>query len=167
MQKDPMENQPWYKHRHVWLLILFPSVAVIGGINLFFQAVQSDDGLVSDDYYKEGQEINSQIHRDTKATALGLNGQLMLGADGKSIRIQLNKVIKDDLVLKLMHPTRAGQDQTIILSQQAPQFYVGKLENALTQPRWQVELADAQHQWRLKAEWQISDAEALQLNSAL
>jgi uncharacterized protein len=167
MQKDFMENEPWYKHRHVWLLILFPSVAVIGGINLFYQAVQSDDGLVSDDYYKEGKEINTQIHRDTKAATLGLSGHLMLGEDGKSIRIQLNKVIKNDLVLKLMHPTRAGLDQTIILSQQAPQFYVGKLENALTQPRWQVELADTQQQWRLKAEWQISDAEALPLNPAL
>ncbi|MCX7208628.1 MAG: FixH family protein [Proteobacteria bacterium] len=167
MQKDPMENEPWYKHRHVWLLILFPAAAVIGGFNMLYQAIKTDDGLVSDDYYKEGQEINSQIHRDTKAAALGLSGQLMLGADGKSIRIQLNKVIKDDLVLKLMHPTRAGQDQTIILSQQAPQFYVGKLENALTQPRWQVELADTQRQWRLKAEWKISDAEALALTPAL
>ncbi|AMC33997.1 FixH family protein [Janthinobacterium sp. B9-8] len=165
MQVETIE--PWYKHRHVWLLILFPAVAVIGGINLFFQAVQSDDGLVSDDYYKEGQEINSQIHRDSKAAALGLSGQLMLGADGKSIRIHLNKAVNDNLVLKLMHPTRAGKDQTIILSKEAPQFYVGKLENALTQPRWQVELADTQKHWRLKAEWTISDAEALALTPTL
>ncbi|QBC45154.1 FixH family protein [Iodobacter fluviatilis] len=161
MQNEIIE--PWYKHRFVWLLILFPAVAVIGGINLFFQAVKSDDGLVSDDYYKEGQEINSQLDRDIKATKLGLSGQLMLGEDGKSIRIQLNKAIAGDLVLKLMHPTRAGQDQTIILHKQAPQFYVGKLSSALTQPRWQVELADTNKQWRLKAEWTISDAEALSL----
>jgi hypothetical protein len=163
MNDDPMQGQPWYKHRHVWLLILFPAVAVIGGINMFIQAVRTDDGLVSDDYYKEGQEINSQLHRDTKATALGLGAQLILGADGKSVRIQLNKEIKDDLVLKLMHPTRAGQDQTVLLTRQAPLFYAGKLNSALNQPRWQVELADTKHQWRLKSEWTISDAEALQL----
>ncbi len=45
---------PWYRYKLVWMIIAIPAASVIAGINMIYLAVNTDDGLVVDDYYKEG-----------------------------------------------------------------------------------------------------------------
>lgn len=160
-----MEKQslPWYRHAHVWLLIALPLTAVLASIFLILQATNSFDGLVADDYYKAGQEINKELKRDQAANALGLTAQVMLAADGKSIRVVFNSPVKGPLQLKLLHPTQAGYDHILSLQSQGGPLWFAPLDRPLESPRWKVELADAQQQWRLTGNWQPNRSETVEL----
>jgi hypothetical protein len=68
----------WYRQPLVWLLVLIPSSAVVMGVFLISLAVLSNDGLVVDDYYRHGLEINRQLARDEAAAAYALAATLQL-----------------------------------------------------------------------------------------
>ena len=69
-------KKPWYREPFVWLVILFPASAVIGGMITISLAISSDDGLVVDDYYKRGLEINRTLERDKAAARHGIQATL-------------------------------------------------------------------------------------------
>ncbi|AOX99394.1 FixH family protein [Jeongeupia sp. USM3] len=154
-------KSPWYKSPWPWFLMFFPALAVVAGVATFVIAFKTEDSLVSDDYYKEGQEINQRLARDDKARALGLNAQLMVSDDSRAIRILLNHPAGGELYLKIIHPTISGHDQQLKLAQQGPMLYAAQLDQPLPSHRWQLELGDTAGQWRLKSE------EVLQGNTVL
>ena len=64
---------PWYKQRWPWLLIAGPAFVIIAGAVTVWLAVVSNDGLVVDDYYKQGLAVNQRLHRDQQASTLGFD----------------------------------------------------------------------------------------------
>jgi hypothetical protein len=54
-------------------MISIPFSAVIMGVVMIWLAVDTDDGLVADDYYKQGLAINDVITLDKKASELNLS----------------------------------------------------------------------------------------------
>ncbi len=72
------QSRPWYRQPLVWMIIAIPLSAVIAGIYTFRLAVISDDGLVVDDYYRKGKEINLDLSRDKAALAHGLNADIRI-----------------------------------------------------------------------------------------
>lgn len=159
-------TQPWYRHPFVWLLIALPASAVIGGIITLWIALRTDDGLVTDDYYKRGNEINQDLQRDQAAASLGLKAQLMLAQDHRTLRILFDQPVTDTLQIKLMHPTRAGLDQTATLQALGPQLRTATLPRALEQPNWLIEIADSAGKWRLRGEWKLQRDQVLTLTPA-
>ena len=139
---------PWYRHAYVWLLIAFPAASVAGGLVMLLVAVQTNDGLVVDDYYRQGMEINRRMERDLKAQAAGLEAAIEL-VPGR-IRVALSArgefYPPGQLELSFMHPTRSGLDRTIILSETTPMIYEGRLPQ-LEAVRWYA-LIEADD-WRL------------------
>ena len=69
-------STPWHKEHYVWLIIFFPLLAVVGGIITFILAINSNDGLVVDDYYKQGLEINRTLERDQNAANYELDADI-------------------------------------------------------------------------------------------
>ena len=65
-----------YREPFVWLLIAFPATAVVVGFTLLGLAIYSDDGMVEDDYYRKGKEINRVLARDQAAAKHGLESTL-------------------------------------------------------------------------------------------
>ena len=63
---------PWYREPWPWLLMLGPAGAIIAGAFTVWLAVVHEDGLVADDYYKQGLAINKVIRRQSQAVQLGL-----------------------------------------------------------------------------------------------
>lgn len=53
--------QPWWKFGHVWLVISGPLVVVIAGFTTLYLAVRTPDPVVSEDYYRQGVEINKTL----------------------------------------------------------------------------------------------------------
>ena len=66
------DGRPWYKEPWPWILMVGPVVVIIAGILTAWLAIKSHDGLVEDDYYKEGLAVNQRLKRDHKAGDLGL-----------------------------------------------------------------------------------------------
>lgn len=158
------DNQPWYKQRWPWLLIAGPGIVVIAGIITLVMAINSDDGLVTDDYYKQGLAVNQRIQRDHQASNMGLHGEVM--RSGLGIRLMLSADaatnLPGEIVLRLAHPTRAGMDQLVAMKVEGQGFYSGKLSSELG-GRWLVSIEDPAGNWRLQGEWQTDSEESLRL----
>ena len=68
---------PWYWVPFVWLLIGVPASSVILGAIMITLTVRTDDGLVIDDYYQHGKEINQVLARDEVARERGAQARLI------------------------------------------------------------------------------------------
>ena len=69
-------HEPWYRQGWPWFLIAFPATAVVAGIATLVIAIQTFDGMVVDDYYKEGRAIVQTIGRVEHAREMGHSGSL-------------------------------------------------------------------------------------------
>ena len=143
-------TQPWYREPWPWILMSGPAIVVVAGLATAWLAVRSDDGLVVDDYYKQGLAINRTLGRSDMAERLGISARLSL-ADGQ-VRARVASAREGALSLKLVHPTRAGMDQTVTLNMIAPGIYAGPVQ-PLRAGRWHVVLE--QRDWRLSGDWTL------------
>src|SRR4030066_420476 len=82
--------RPWYREPLVWLIICFPLTAVIAGFFTLYLAIISKDGLVVDDYYQKGKEINMSLARDRAATQHGLRAGVHLDAAKQEVVVRLS-----------------------------------------------------------------------------
>ena len=71
---DDIDNRPWWTHGHVWLLISGPAAVVAAGLVTAWIAASTPDPVISQDYYREGIEINRQLARE-RAMAPALQGR--------------------------------------------------------------------------------------------
>lgn len=140
---------PWYRDRWPWILILGPAVVVVAGIVTLVIAVESDDGLVADDYYKQGLGINRQIARDEAARSLGIAGEVRL--DGGAVRVTLraSAALPDRLTLRFAHHARASEDRIVHLARRGDGAWEAPLPD-LRPGRWRAIVETAQ--WRVAAQ---------------
>ena len=141
---------PWYKECYVWMIIFFPMLAVVGGIITIILAIQSNDGLVVDDYYKEGLEINRTLERDQSAMKheLAVDIKLMPAMEEVIIRLMANTEFNypEKIQVTFLSATRSGLDQKALLIQTENHTYRGNLP-ALTVGKWYVHIEH--DDWRL------------------
>jgi len=146
-------QNPWFREPWVWLIIALPASAVFGGIVTIWLAVVSDDGLVEDDYYKHGMEINKTLDRDKAAISYDLVANLKISEGQNRIQISFDAnekfVTPSNIKISFLHPTMKGQDQLLTLRVDGKDVYAGALPS-LINSHWylQIEADD----WRLLEE---------------
>jgi hypothetical protein len=151
--RPPVEDdKPWYRQFWPWALIALPASAVVASIATIILATSDVDGLVRDDYYKEGLAINLDLARERKARDLGLAAEVTMEAASGVLRIKLRGETARELPyldLKLFHPTRKGHDLTLRLPATGPGEFA--LRHA-PPPRanWRLTILPPQQDWRLK-----------------
>lgn len=111
---------PWYKEPWPWILMAPPAAAVLAGIATLWIAVVGADGLVAEDYYRQGLGINKVIAREERARTLGIAAQIEMG-EGR-IRVRLDGAAPEALFAHLAHRTRAGYDQRLRLARVADAY---------------------------------------------
>ena len=151
------QSKPWHKYPLVWMMIAIPFSAVIMGVVMMWLAVDTDDGLVIDDYYKHGLEINRDISRDTKASDLGLSATIEFNNktsvdDAKMFNVKFNKGLlknyPDSLQLNLQHATRGNSDVAVVLNHGMDDQYIGYTKAPITKGVWYFEITNKN--WLLK-----------------
>jgi len=151
---------PWYRYPMVWMLIAIPFSAIVMGVIMIWLAVTTDDGLVEDDYYKQGMTINRDLHRDAMAQEIGLSAVLEMNDSDGIIRINLafNKGdlerYPDILQLKLQYATHDHNDVHLELNHGQGDQYIGMVKQSLIPGKWYLELS--QGEWRLNAAMNVS-----------
>ena len=149
--------KPWYRQSWPWLLMAPPAAAVIAGIVTTVLAVTSFDGLVADDYYKQGLGINRVLARDERARAIGIDAAVQFNAERSRVRVVLgNGAHPGTIRLVLVHPTKAGADQSILLRAGKDGIYEAALEPTQA-AALQVRIEDGQGRWRLAGTWNTRD----------
>lgn len=146
----PRREHRWYREPMVWLLIALPLTAVIGSFVSLALAIRSDDGLVVDDYYRQGKLINRVLARDQAAARYGLASEVEVDAERRIARVRLTATqavnLPAQLRLRLMHATRGGLDRDIEASRTPDGSYQGLLP-ALAPGHWHAQLEA--NDWRL------------------
>ena len=159
---------PWYRQFWPWFLIALPASAVIAGIATVFIAAHKTDGLVVDDYYKEGLAINQTLKRQQRAGQLQLAASIDWDSETQVISLQLKQAQADypqKLQLLLSHPTRAHLDSEIELSKTPKSGqYTGLLRQ---QPKgyWHIILQPTDKSWRLAGRAQLPEQQHWELTS--
>lgn len=168
----PNSNKPWYSYPMVWMLIAIPFAAVIMGVIMIWMALDTDDGLVVDDYYKQGLEINRVIARDKNAAELGLSAVVEFDNITKVIRMEFNKgqldAFPDSMLLKLRHATRANSDISVQLDHGIDNLYIGRVGSPVTEGVWYFSLAGtnaAGEGWKLDAKTHLQSHSIVHLQS--
>jgi hypothetical protein len=154
-------KQSWYREPWPWMLMIFPLTAVIGGMVTLWLAIKTEDGVVADDYYKQGLAINRVIARDSEARALSLRADV--AATGNEMNLTLSGLLKkypENLRLLILHPTQAGHDQAVTLQYQGNGRYAGKY-HGLSTGKWDLILEDMAKTWRLEGKWNSKGAQTV------
>lgn len=144
---------PWHREPWVWLLVAIPGSAVLMGAVLLTLSITSYDGLVADDYYKRGLEINRSLRRDRYAYDAALRAQVEFrvrtgGVHRSRVVLEVGPGVAypPQLRLTFQHSTRGGLDETVELHREAGLGYLGPPVQ-LPPGRWQVQLETPD--WRL------------------
>jgi hypothetical protein len=147
----------------VWMVIAIPLTSVFTGATMLYLAETSKDGMVVDDYYRRGKEINMLLARDQAAARAGLRGELQLDAARQRVALALRSGrpgLPARLTLRWLHATRAGFDRTQELERAADGSY-GAPFPELVPGHWYVQLeAD---DWRLQGSLRVPDETRLVL----
>lgn len=158
---------PWYKERWTWLLMLMPATAIVAGFITLWLAIKSFDGLVADDYYKQGLAINQTLARATAAQALGLTAQVKFTAEEMSVLLNAKPAteLPPRLLVTLAHPTKGGLDQQLVLTRDGD-VYRGRIQSALASAHWKVLLEDEPRNWRLSGAAFLPTETEIRIDSA-
>ena len=148
MHVKDREHRHWMREPLVWLLIAIPSTAVIMGVVMITLALQSFSGMVVDDYYRKGKQINRVLARDRLAYELGLAAGFRVHNSGR-LEIRFDPEVKvipgERIELRLVHATRPGLDRDLIFDND--RLYLQAELQLAGRGRWNIYLQTPD--WRL------------------
>ena len=122
----------------------------MSGIITIMLAIKSDDGLVVDDYYKQGLEINRKLERDQRAKELGLRVAIQYGKELSTVRVLLNAnpdfQYPPSLQVSFLNASRNNLDRKLEFSRYVDNIYTAS-NPGLVKGKWHVQVE--QEDWRV------------------
>jgi hypothetical protein len=164
-------TEHWYKEPWMLLVLGGPLIVVIAAIVTFYIAWQGSDKVLTKDYYKQGLNIDKDIHRDAKAFEYKILANVQLDANSGKTLLHLEGETKlpPFVLLSISSSSSASvyeAVQQITLSQVTPGIYEGLIKipsppDTRDLQLWHVKIEAAD--WRLTADWHDPLHSALQI----
>lgn len=148
-------TRPWYREPWPWLLMSGPAIVIVAGLFTAWLAVTTNDGLVTEDYYKKGLAVHQTVARSDQATHWGVVAGIRVSDDRINVRIEANAadfVMPPTLAITISHPTRAGLDQSRILIRGKDRVGADSYSGTVRLPvagHWLLTIEDEKKTWRL------------------
>lgn len=141
---------PWYKQFWPWFIIFIPAATVFFCINLLFIALDTQDSVVIDDYYKEGKAINMKLSKIEEAK----NRNISL-----SVKTQNNEMLlqfvsgKPEQTIPLKasfyHPTLKDKDFDVNFTANASGDYLAALPDQIS-GKWRLTILPFDESWKIQ-----------------
>ncbi len=166
--RERLDTKPWYRQFWPWFLISLPLSAVIAGFITLHLALDTDDGLVSDDYYKDGLAINKDLAKDERARTLGLEAHARFDPVSHHMEVTLHQRAGAPigaLVLQLIHPTRAHHDMKMPMEALGQGRFRATLPDPIPPANWHIRLSPPDDSWRLENRLKLPGADSVLLRS--
>lgn len=144
-----MSAKPWYREPWPWLIMSGPALVLVAGAITTWIAFASADGLVAEDYYKQGLAINKVLAREEAARARGISVELKTKEN--ILHVELKGDDPASLFAHLAHATREGYDVRLRLARVTPGTYEAQLPE-LPKGRWRIAIEDPKSEWRIVKE---------------
>ncbi len=141
--------QLWYTVPAVWIVIGIPVFSVITTLCFVWISVQTFDGVVVDDYYRKGLQINRDLARDRYAATKGIEafGEIAAGRLRLQFSSDVIEVWPDRLPVSFYHPTVSNRDVAAILTYDGDgQYSAADLQ--LDPGKWNI--VTETESWRLR-----------------
>jgi uncharacterized protein len=142
-------TKPWYREPWPWLLMAGPAAVIVAGAATIWIAVASADGLVAEDYYRQGLAINKVLAREEAARERGISAEVVL--ESGKLEVALKGEKPEALFAHLAHTTRAGHDLRVRLAPAGQGVYRAELP-PLPAGRWRIVIEDPRSTWRIAKE---------------
>lgn len=168
MHTQREDTLPWYKQFWPWFIISIPALTIVAAMITITIAVKTDDGLVVDDYYKEGLAINEDKQLKKKAAAMQLSAVLSLDQAGL-IQAQLPENVSalPFLMLTLIHPGDASKDLELPLANVGDALFTSKDPLTGTEVNWHVAITPPDTDWKLSGRWRPDALKTIQITPAI
>ena len=157
-----LDSRPWFREPWPWLLMAGPAIVIVAGIVTTAIAFAGADGLVADDYYRQGVTINRTLARDRLAERMGIEGTLRFDHEGVVAVLGARAPLPERVRLTLAHATREASDQVAYLARAADGTYRAPLR-PLRPGRWNVIVET--DQWRVARLADLREAPVVDLRS--
>lgn len=153
LESEAKDIGPWYRQRWPWYIIGMLLFGVVFALILVEEAVQHQDPLVVDDYYKAGLAINRVLDKQRTALDMGLQAHASYDATARTLTVRLTarqNVTAKALTLLFVHATLANRDYRVTLVRQGPDLYRAHLAK-LRSGEYDLMLEPKNKVWRLDA----------------
>lgn len=141
--------KPWHREPMMWLVVGIPLASVVAGIAMITIASRASVDNVAEPFRRIGKAQTVEMSRDHRAMQLGTSAALSVGANGRDLVVTLERAEAAVLELKLVHPIEQRFDVDLKLVAVAPGRFAGTLAQPLAPARWDLELGDIGHTWRI------------------
>jgi hypothetical protein len=138
-----------------------PGIVVVASFVTLYLAVKSNDGLVADDYYKQGLAINRVLDRENLARHLAISAKAAFSSDRVVVDLKSSADLPSGIRVTLAHPTRAGMDQSVLLHGIGGR-YQGALSD-LAAGHWLVMITDEANTWRVSSEIRLPEQQEINI----
>jgi len=155
---NPATINPWYREPWPWLLMAGPAAVLVAGAFTMWIAFTTSDGLVAQDYYKQGMAVNKVLAKEEAAARLGLSAVVAFASDRHRIAVTLSGTEPAQLSVRFAHSTRSGHDLALRLAHVGPGRYEAAIPADLPPGRWNVNIEAPGGEWRLAGEWSGREA---------
>jgi hypothetical protein len=133
-----------------WLMFLLPGLAVAGGLVTVAIAFTHADRKLPPQYHWEGDHLDADFARASRAAEQGLAGTLEVHAAQKLCVVNLPAAGAESLLLLLTHSDDAGLDRQLRLQRVRPGVYQTECE-APPAAKWRISLGDDANTWAIRA----------------
>lgn len=169
MSKKPFDEAnppPWYKQFWPWFIMSIPAGTIVAAMFTINIAIESDDGLVSEDYYKEGLGIHRNAAALTKARELGIEADIRFDLQNKTVKAEVvstkNQAYGNVLELAMRFPTKADRDSLVTLTPAGPGVFTADLPG-VTPHAWNVHISSSDGGWQLHGRADLSSSDGVLL----
>ncbi|WP_119395378.1 FixH family protein [Salinibius halmophilus] len=148
------ENKPTpgYKSPYMWMVLIPVMASVVAGTTFLIASIVSWDGVVVDNYYKDGRSYEMRQDEDYAARQMGLSALMLQQGDNLLVQVngEINSLPKE-LKLYVIHPTKSDFDQRIDFTLQEGNRYLANTEiTAFEGSRiLQLQPFEAEQMWRV------------------
>ena len=144
---------PWYKQFWLWFIVTPLLVVFVLGFTMLYLAIKTNDGVVVDNYYKDGKGIFVRNDEDALARAKDLRANLLWVDDRLLVTLTGNLTpLPEALKLLFIFPTAEAGDVSVLLHHQGLGQYRGRLaEPVIGTRQLQIQPIGASLTWRLHA----------------
>lgn len=165
MSQHEYDEGPWYKQFWLWFMLVPLFILIMASFYLLYMAYTTHDGVVVDNYYRDGKGYVVRQEEDAFARAMGLRSDVQWSDQRLAVNLSGKLTpLPEELELLIIFPTNDDFDISVTLQHRGLGEYVGQLPEAVSGRRLlQLHPLNAEQEWRLHADVQLPPVEPLVL----
>lgn len=153
MSQHEYDEGPWYKQFWLWFMLIPLGILIMASFYLLYLAITTHDGVVVDNFYRDGKGYAVRYEEDAFARAMQLQGNVQW--QDNAIKVSLGgdlAPLPDVMELLIIFPTNDDFDVTVPLEHRGLGEYVGQLPSKVEGKRHiQLHPLNTEQEWRLHA----------------